>query len=276
VQVIQALAAAAGESDPCADIILPADAPKPKFRIMAAAASYRESLYQLALSPSSYICNGPGYYAGKGIEWLGEKGLISIQNATMWVQFRKPGAVLSVFRMDPDKKILLNSNYPTPTPTTTASSANLVSQLQDLLPLPKHVNFHVNLIIHQLQHAPYRCGNFRMKWKFKDLQAVDKNGRPMGFGRALASKLDRNPNGKKKGGTGGIPDNFRGKGKEQASDEAPSGSTSTEQAILSDSPEAFMSTPTHFRSSSVGSFDSLDTIPWNSPYGCQILDATAL
>ena len=75
------------------------------------------SLYQLTLSSSSSICNWPGYYAGKGIEWVVKKGLISSQNAT---QFRKPGAVLSGFRMAPDTKNLHNSNYPTSTPTTTA------------------------------------------------------------------------------------------------------------------------------------------------------------
>lgn len=68
------------------------------------------------------------------------------------------------------------------------------SHLRDFLPFHKHATFHVKLVIHELQSVPLISGEFRIKWKFKDLQAVNSDGRPLGFGRALALKLEKRKN----------------------------------------------------------------------------------
>jgi hypothetical protein len=87
---------------------------------------------------------------------------------------------------------------------------NLVTHIRDLLPIPRHAVFHVKLVIHQLQSVPLISGEFRIKWKFKDLQAVNSAGRPLGLGRALALKMD----GQKKRHV--EHGNVKGKGKEVA------------------------------------------------------------
>lgn len=65
-----------------------------------------------------------------------------------------------------------------------------MAHIRDLLPLPKHATFHVKLVIHQLNCVPFVSGEFRIKWKFENLQVVSSDGRPLGLGRALALKLD--------------------------------------------------------------------------------------
>ncbi|KAF8523762.1 hypothetical protein BU17DRAFT_63693 [Hysterangium stoloniferum] len=76
------------------------------------------------------------------------------------------------------------------TPRSHGQSRPFASQLRDFLPIQKHAVFHVKLVIHQLHSVPLISGDFRIKWKFKHLQAVNSDGRPLGFGRVLARKLD--------------------------------------------------------------------------------------
>lgn len=68
--------------------------------------------------------------------------------------------------------------------------SSIVSQIRDFLPLPKHAVFHVRLVIHQLQSVPLVSGEFKIKWKFRHLRAVNRAGHPLGLGRALVLKLD--------------------------------------------------------------------------------------
>lgn len=77
------------------------------------------------------------------------------------------------------------------------------THLRDFLPFQKHAIFRVDLVIHELQSVPLISGEFRIKWKFEDLQAVSSDGRPLGFGRALALKLEKRKH------------NSEGKGKEK-------------------------------------------------------------
>jgi N-terminal C2 in EEIG1 and EHBP1 proteins len=98
-----------------------------------------------------------------------------------------------------------------------SNNYNLVAHIRDLLPLPKHTTFHVKLAIHQLYNVPFVSGDFRIKWKFTHLQAVNSDGRPIGFRRALALKLDTH---KKKHSGGNVSRqntvDSKGKGKERA------------------------------------------------------------
>lgn len=74
------------------------------------------------------------------------------------------------------------------------SSTTRFAHLRDFLPFNKHATFHVNLVIHELQSVPFISGEFRIKWKFKDLQAVSRDGRPLSLGRTLALKLEKRKN----------------------------------------------------------------------------------
>ncbi|GJJ16290.1 hypothetical protein Clacol_010586 [Clathrus columnatus] len=83
-------------------------------------------------------------------------------------------------------------------PSTSTSSIHTTesrfTHLRDFLPFQKHAIFRVDLLIHELQSVPFISGEFRIKWKFEDLQAVSSDGRPLGFGRALALKLEKRKN----------------------------------------------------------------------------------
>jgi N-terminal C2 in EEIG1 and EHBP1 proteins len=96
--------------------------------------------------------------------------------------------------------------------STEHGSPSIVTQIRDLLPLQKHAVFHVKLVIHQLQSVPLISGEFRIKWKFRHLQAVNSAGRPIGFGRALALKFDGQKKRRVEHVT--VHDNCKGKGKE--------------------------------------------------------------
>lgn len=74
------------------------------------------------------------------------------------------------------------------------SSTTRFAHLRDFLPFNKHATFHVNLAIHELQSVPFISGEFRIKWKFKDLQAVSRDGQPLSLGRTLALKLEKRKN----------------------------------------------------------------------------------
>ncbi|KAF8516047.1 hypothetical protein JB92DRAFT_2912197 [Gautieria morchelliformis] len=91
---------------------------------------------------------------------------------------------------------------------------SIVTHIRDLLPLHKHAVFHVKLVIHQLQSVPLMSGEFRIKWKFRHLQAVNSAGQPIGFGRALALKFDGQKKRRVEHAT--VRDNWKGKGKEVA------------------------------------------------------------
>ncbi|KIJ27947.1 hypothetical protein M422DRAFT_784675 [Sphaerobolus stellatus SS14] len=104
---------------------------------------------------------------------------------------------------------------PVPTPAN-ASATNLVTHLRDLLPLHKHATFHVKVAIHELYSVPFISGQFRIKWKFEDLVAVDKDGKPLGFGKALARKLERDKKKKESADSVASP---KGKEKEREKDD---------------------------------------------------------
>jgi len=84
LQVIRIAAERQGVFDSCLDIRLPNKSSQIKHPSLANITSCRESLSRLSRSTIT-----PGYYAGKGIEWLGNTTLMGIDNTIKSIRFRR-------------------------------------------------------------------------------------------------------------------------------------------------------------------------------------------
>jgi len=91
IEVVRLVAQRQGVFNPCTDVRLPNHSRKPKYPVLADIASCKESLSEWSRSTI-----GPGYFAAKGIERLGNSCLTVIEEIIMLIRFNKHSKRLDI------------------------------------------------------------------------------------------------------------------------------------------------------------------------------------